>query len=141
MRETGNSRLLYFAADLERSAWRTGHTDLNRLIQNSVAWLTRGKSPVTVEGEGLIDCIAWETVPGFAVHMVNYTNPNLHKGWLRRHYGIGEQRVRVVLPAGRTIARVELLREEKEVPFRQDGTTVEFTVPGLADYEVAALCI
>ena len=139
VRENGASRLLYFQADLERTAWRTGHTDLSRLIQNSVAWLTRGSKPVSVEGDGIIDCIVWETVPGYAVHILNYTNPNMHRGWLRRHYNLGEQRVRMVLPAGRTVARVVLLRAEKSVPFRQEGTSVEFTVPGVADYEVAAL--
>jgi hypothetical protein len=139
LRETGGSRLIYFPADLERSAWRTGNTDLSRLIQNAVGWVTQGKSPVSVEGDGIIDCIAWETAPGFAVHMLNYTNPNLHKGWLRRHYAIGDQKVRVVLPAGRIVARVELLRAAKEVAFHQGGATVEFTVPGLADYEVAAI--
>ena len=36
-REAGRSRLLYFAGDIERAAWRTGHTDLSRLLQNSFA--------------------------------------------------------------------------------------------------------
>ena len=45
----------------------------------------------------------------------------------------------MTLPAGRAVARVELLRSERVIPFRQSGTTVEFTIPGVADYEVAAL--
>jgi hypothetical protein len=139
VRESGASRLLYFPADLERAAWRSGHTDLSRLIQNSVAWLTRGNRPVTVEGDGIIECFAWETWAGFAVHLLNYTNPNMHRGWLRRHHPIGEQRVRINLPPGREAARVELLRAERAIPFRQEGTAVEFTVPGVADYEVAAI--
>jgi hypothetical protein len=139
VRESGGSRLVYFPGDLERSAWRSGHTDLSRLIQNSVAWLIRGKQPVTVEGEGVIECFAWETWSGFAVHLLNYTNPNMHRGWLRRHYPIGEQKVRMAIPPDRRVARVELLRAERDIPFRQDGGTVEFTIPRIADYEVAAL--
>jgi len=139
IRENGTSRLIYFPADLERSAWRSGHTDLSRLIQNSVAWLIRGSQPVKVEGEGVVECFAWETWPGFAVHLLNYTNPNMHRGWLRRHFSIGEQKVRMNIPAGRSVARVELLRAERDVAFRQDGTSVEFTIPGVADYEVAAI--
>ena len=73
------------------------------------------------------------------MHLLNYTNPNMHRGWLRRHCPIGEQRVRMTLPAGRSVARIELLRAERNIAFRQVGTSVEFTVPGLADYEVAAL--
>jgi len=139
VRESGRSRLLYFPGDIERAAWRSGHTDLSRLLQNSVAWLARGSSPVAVQGEGLVECFAWETTPGYALHLLNYTNPNLHKGWLRRHHRIGEQRVRLVLPAGRRLTRVELLRAERDIPFSQDGASVEFAVPGLDDYEVAAL--
>jgi hypothetical protein len=94
---------------------------------------------VTVEGDGIIECFAWETEPGFALHLVNYTNPNMHRGWLRRHYPIGEQKVRMILPADRKVARVELLRAERAIAFRQSGNTVEFTIPGVGDYEVAAL--
>jgi hypothetical protein len=43
------------------------------------------------------------------------------------------------LPAGRKIARVELLRSEKTVAFTQRGNVVEFKVPGVVDYEGAAL--
>ena len=139
VRERGASRLLYYSADLERAAWRSGHTDLSRLLQNSVAWLTRGTQPVAVEGEGVIECFAWETWAGFAVHLLNYTNPNMHRGWLRRHYPIGEQKVRMTLPPGREVARVELLRAERRIAFRQNGSSVEFTIPGIADYEVAAI--
>ena len=139
VRDDGRSRVLYHSGDLERTSWRSGHTDLSRLIQNSITWLTRGIQPVTVEGDGIVECFAWETEPGFALHIINYTNPNLHRGWLRRHYPIGPQKVRMILPADRTVVRVELLRSERVVSFHQTGNAVEFTVPGVEDYEVAAL--
>ncbi len=138
-REQGNARLLYFAGDVERTAWRSGNTDFSRLLRNSIAWLTRGSSPVTVMGDGVVECFAWETEPGFALHVLNYTNPNMHRGWLRQFYPIGEQRVRMELPAGRRVTRIELLRSERDVPFRQTGATIEFTLPQVVDYEVAAL--
>ena len=138
-REPGASRLLYFPGDLERTAWRSGHTDLTRLLQNSVNWLTRGERPVAVTGDGLVECFAWETGPGFAVHLLNYTNPNLHRGWLRRHYPIGGQEVSVSLPPGRSVSRVQLLRAESDIPFRQQGAVVTFRIPQVQDYEVAAM--
>jgi len=52
---------------------------------------------------------------------------------------VGEQKVRMILPSGRSVVRVELLRSERVIAFRQDGNTVEFTIPGVDDYEVAAL--
>jgi len=139
VRENGASRLVYFPGDLERSAWRSGHTDLSRLLQNSVAWLTHGTQPVKIEGEGILECFVWETWSGFAVHLLNYTNPNMHRGWLRRHCPIGEQKVWMAIPPDRRVARVELLRAERDVPFHQDGGGVEFTIPRIADYEVAAV--
>jgi len=139
LRESGASRLAYFPGDVERAAWRSGHTDLGRLIQNTVGWLAGPRQPAAIRGEGLVECFAWETTPGFALHLLNYTNPNAHRGWLRRHYRIGEQRVSMILPAGRRVARVQLLRAERDIPFSQDGDRVEFTVPGVEDYEVAAL--
>jgi hypothetical protein len=43
------------------------------------------------------------------------------------------------LPAGRRVTRVELLRAERNIPFHATGESVEFTIPSVTDYEVAAL--
>jgi hypothetical protein len=94
---------------------------------------------VQIQGDGLIETFAWETDAGFAVHVLNYTNPNAHKGWIRDFHPIGEQRVRMTLPAGRIVSRVELLRAEKTIPFRQTADTIEFAIPSVLDYEVAAM--
>ena len=120
--------------------WRSGHTDLNRLLRNSIRWVAGNTAaPVTVEGEGVLELFAWETEGGFAVHLLNYTNPAMHRGWLREFYPVGAQRVRFALPAGRKVTRVELLRTEKDVPFHVAQGVVTFTIPGVADYEVAAI--
>ena len=119
--------------------WRSGHTDLSRLLRNSVRWVLNGESPVTVRGEGVVEIFAWETEPGFAVHLLNYTNPNMHRGWVREFYPLGEQRVLLRIPPGRKVRGVELLRAEKQITFRQKGELVEFLVPRVEDYEVAAL--
>jgi Hypothetical glycosyl hydrolase 6/Beta-galactosidase trimerisation domain len=137
--EKGRSRLIYFPGDIERTAWRSGNTDVSQLLQNSIHWILRGKSPVTVDGQGVVEMFAWETDPGFAVHILNYNNPNLHKGWIRRHSPIGPQTVRMELPEGTKVAQVQLLRAEAEVEFKQTGASVEFVVPKVNDYEVAAM--
>ena len=94
---------------------------------------------MTIEGDGLIETFAWETEAGFAVHVLNYTNPAAHRGWLRSFFPIGEQRVRMTLPPGRRVTRVELLCAEQTVAFRQTGDTIQFAIPQVVDYEVAAL--
>ena len=139
IREEGSSRLIYFCGDVERALWRSGHTDLSRLLQNAVRWLLRGEQPVRVDGDGLIESFAWETEPGYAVHVLNYTNPNAHRGWLRRHYPIGAQKVRIEIAAARTVKRVELLRGGTDIAFQQRRNIVEFTLPRVDDYEVAAM--
>ena len=71
--------------------------------------------------------------------MLNYTNPNAFKGWIREYYPVGEQRVTMAIPAGKKISRVELLRAGKDVPFKIANGAVEFTIPGIVDYEIAAM--
>jgi hypothetical protein len=139
IRETGASRLVYFPGDIERTMWKSGHTDLARLLQNSIRWVAGANPPVTVEGDGVIETFAWETQAGFAVHLLNYTNPAMHRGWLRSFYAIGAQKVKMVLPKDRKVTRVELLRAERQVPFTVVAGSIEFTIPRVLDYEVAGI--
>jgi hypothetical protein len=138
-RERGPSRLVYFAGDVGRTFWRSGHPDPLRLILNALDWVLRGRRPVRVDGDGLIEIFAWETEAGFALHLLNFNNPNLHRGVILRHSPIGPQKVQFELPRDTRIRSVKLLRGEKPVAFRQRGRVVEFTVPQIGDYEVAAL--
>jgi len=139
LREKGQSRLVYFPGDVDRSAWRSGNSDLSLLLQNAIRWLTRNQSPVTVQGEGMAEVFAWETEPGYAIHILNYNNPNMTRPWIRKSYALGPQRVRVELPAGVKVSRVELLAAETKPAFTLNGRVLEFTVPRVDDYEIAAL--
>jgi len=96
-------------------------------------------SPVKIEGEGVIETFAWETQASFAVHLLNYTNPAMHRGWIRNFCPIGAQKATLAVPAGRRVTRVELLRAERDIPFTRGQGTIEFTIPKIVDHEVAAL--
>jgi hypothetical protein len=140
VREAGNSRLVYFPGDVDRTTWRSGHTDLSRLLQNAIRWVAGDTPPsVRVAGPGLVETFAWETEAGFAIHLLNYTNPAAYRGWIREFYPIGPQEVRMIVPAGRGVTRVELLRAERDVPYRVGDGVLTFTIPGVLDYEVAAV--
>jgi hypothetical protein len=139
LQERGTSRVAYCSGDIERTMWISGHTDLSRLLRNAVNWILHGEQPVNVEGAGLIEAFAWETEPGFALHMLNYTNPNTHRGWYRDFYPIGAQNVRFEIPEERKVSRVELLRAERDVSFKRTKGGIEFTIPGVTDYEVVAI--
>lgn len=138
--ERGSSRTAYFAGDIDRTFWRSGNTDLGQLIQNSIRWLLGdARPPVSITGEGVVEAFAWETEPGYVLHILNYTNPNMTRGFVRRFYGIGPQKVEFDITAERKIDRVRALRAGRNLPFRQLGKTVRFVVPAVIDYEVIAL--
>jgi len=139
VREKGGSRVVYFPGDVDRTMWRSGHADLTRLLQNAIRWVAGTNPPVTVQGEGVVEVFAWETEPGFSVHVLNYTNPAMHKGAIREVYPIGAQQVRMALPPNRRVTRVELLKAETNIPFRVADGAVTFTIPRVQDYEVAAI--
>ena len=139
VKERGKGRLVYFAGDVGRTFWRSGHPDALRLITNALDWVLRGERPVQVEGDGLLEMFAWETEPGFAIHLLNFNNPNLHRGVILNHSPVGAQKVVFQLPRDRNIQSVTALRSEERIPFQQSGKRVEFILPSIVDYEVAAL--
>ena len=85
--------------------------------------------PVSVAGEGMAEIFAWKTEPGFAIHVLNYNNPDMMRGWFTRAYPLGAQNVRMRLPSDAAISQVRLLRAGTNVPFSKDGRVVEFTIP------------
>lgn len=99
----------------------------------------KDKAAVSVEGEGYVEIFAWETEPGFAVHVLNYNNPNMTRASIRKFYPIGQQKVRMEVPNGTKISRAKLLRSDKTLSFKQTGNVVEFIIPSIEDFEVAAL--
>jgi len=141
LRETGSSRIAFFPGDIERTYWITGHGDLLRLMHNTLSWLTRDERIVNVEGDGFIEMFAWETTPGYAIHLLNYTNSNAQHCWMQSTYPLGPQTVSMKLPSSVKVKSAQLLRAEQSVPFRIDDQTLRFTIPRIEDYEVAAITV
>ena len=139
LHESGPSRIAYFPGDVERTYWLTGHGDLLRLLHNTIRWITHDEQQVHVQGEGFIEMFCWETAPGYAVHLLNYTNPNAHHGWLQSTYPLGPQTVTLQLPQNVGVASVELLKAGVPLKFNLANQTLSFTIPRIEDYEVAAI--
>jgi len=139
-RQHGHTRVAYFGGDVDRTFWRSTNTDLSRLLGNTVVWLRGDGQPLmTLNGDGVVEAFAWETDPGIALHLVNYTNPNMMRGWFRRFYPVGPLQVDFAAPAGRTIQHARALRAGRDLPLRVEGSRLRFEVPQVADYEVIAL--
>jgi hypothetical protein len=141
LRETGSSRMAYFPGDIERSYWLTGHSDLLRILHNTIRWITRDELIVHVGGDGFIEMFCWETTPGYAVHLLNYTNPNTHHGWMQSFYPLGPQTVRMKLPQSVRVKSIELLQAGQSVAFGLESQVLQFTIPRVEDYEVAAITV
>ncbi len=73
------------------------------------------------------------------VHLVNLTNPMMMKGPFRELIPVGEQRVVVRLPAGRTARKVHLLAAERELPVEQADGRLSMLVPPFRDHEIVAI--
>jgi hypothetical protein len=139
-REQGGSRIVYFPGDVGRSYWRSGNPDLSRLLINAVRWILKQQAPpASVQGNGLLETFAWETEPGFALHILNYSNPNALRPFVSQLYPVGPLQAQVQVPRDRKIISVRALRGGKDLPFRNVEGTVSFEIPSVEDYEVIAL--
>jgi hypothetical protein len=83
----------------------------------------------------------WETSPGYAIHLLNYTNSSAQHGWLRSINPIGPQKVSIRLPSEVEVKSVELLRAGQSPSFVFRNQILQFTVTFLEDYEVAAVTV
>ncbi len=139
-RQQGSSRIVYFPGDVGRSYWRSGNPDLSKLLINAVRWiLNQAVAPASVQGNGLLETFAWETEPGFALHILNYSNPNALRPFVSQLYPVGPLQAVVQVPRDRKIISVRALRVGKNLPFRNVEGSVKFEVPSVEDYEVVAL--
>ena len=132
------SRLVYLPGDVDRSFWRSQNPDLQKLLVNAVQWLMND-APVLVQGNGLAEVFGWKTRAGHAIHVLNYGNPELLRGWFSDPYPLGPQKITFRLPAGSTPSSVQLLRSGRSLPFTRAENRIVFTIPDVRDYEVAAI--
>ncbi|MEQ4209268.1 alpha-amylase family protein [Actinopolymorpha sp. B9G3] len=139
LREVGAGRVVYFPWDIDRTFWEVLDPDHGRLLRNAVAWATREEHPVTVTGQGIVDVTVWRQPTSLTVHLVNLTNPMLMRGAFRELVPLGEQRVRVVLPAGARVGRAHLLRADTSAQVQVSDGVAEVAVAGITDHEVVAL--
>lgn len=141
LHESGSSRIAYFPGDIERTYWLTGHGDLLRLLHNTIRWITHDESIVHVDGDGFIEMFCWETLAGYAVHLLNYTSPDAQHGWMQSTYPLGPQTISMKLPQNVRVMSIGLLRARRTLPVHLENHVLRLTIPRVEDYEVAAITL
>jgi Hypothetical glycosyl hydrolase 6/Beta-galactosidase trimerisation domain len=144
LRELGDGsgsggRVAYFPWDIDRTYWEVLCVDHFKLLRNTVDWATNEKPAVEVEGPGFVEVTAWRDRDAVVIHLVNLSNAMTMKGPYRDFTPIGEQTVRVRLPAGLAAKRTHLLVAEKSPQTEGNGSELIIHVPSILDHEVVAI--
>jgi hypothetical protein len=132
-------RVAYFPWDLDRTYWEVLSVDHFKLMRNAVAWATPEEPPVTVQGPGVLDVTVWQQARSLTVHLVNLTNPMMMKGPVRELLPVGEQEVRLKLPEGARVKRVQLLAANRSIRATRHGHELRLKVPVVLDHEIVAV--
>jgi hypothetical protein len=139
LQQKAGGRHAYFAGDMDATYWRLDNPDIGQLLVNTIHWQLGDERPIGVTGEGMMEVIAWQTRPGFAIHLLNYNGPNAFRGHMRKLVPLGPQTVRVMVPEGARVRTARLLRAGTTVDMRRDGRAIEIIVPRVDLHEVVAL--
>ncbi len=139
LRQMGNGRIVYFPWDIDRTFWEVLNVDHKKLLVNAALWATNEPLPVEVKGPGILDLAVWTQANSMTVHLVNLTNPMMMKGPVREIIPVPAQAVRIQVPQGKRISRVQLLVANKQPAFRQQDGAVHLIVPSVGLNEVVAL--
>ena len=134
-----SGRVIYFPWDIDRTFWEVLSVDHFKLLRNAVEWATNEPLLISVSGAGILDVVVWQQKKSITVHLVNLTNPMMMKGPVRELIPIGEQKVRIRLPAGQRPHKIQLLASGRAVKWSHDVRDVAFTVPSILDHEIAAI--
>jgi hypothetical protein len=133
------ARIVYCAADLDRCFFRYNLPDHGNLLENIVRWATKGKSPLSVEGRGFIDCNLY-TQPGrVIVHIINLTNASTWRSPVHEFIPIGPLRVSVQLPddvSGKSVRATVSGRNLKSIKKRR---MITVTIPSVECHELLVI--
>ncbi len=109
------------------------------MLTNAVAWANNEEQPLTVEGRGVIDVSLWMQKGSMTAHLVNLTNPMMMKGPVREIIPAPAQKVRIRIPDGRRVNKVQLLVSGRKPVFTHAGGFVNVHLPNIELHEVIAL--
>jgi len=139
VRHVGQGRVVYFPWDIDRTYDEILNEDHGTLLRNAASWVA-GDLPVSVLGQGLVDVSIWRQKDSLTVHLVNLTNPRAQQGPVREIYPVGEQLVRIALPAGVQVRKVQLLCDGDEpANVCSEAGQLRLSLPRIREHQVIAV--
>jgi len=132
----GASRIAYMPADVDRRYAREHLPDHAALLGNIVRWAADGRSPLSLQGPGLIDCHLYEQGNRRILHLVNLTSEATWRAPLDELIPVGPFTVRVELSRDARPSVARLLVTGKESPVQIDGDSAVVRLESILDHEV-----
>ena len=134
--ETG-SKVVYFAADIDRCFGREHLPDHRELLLNAVRYAAGGRFPMMVEGPGQLDCTIYRQPGRRIVHLVNMTGGILNPGYCEEIFPVGP--VTVSLPWSSDVPSVRLTVGSETPEVRCEDGTLQITISKLAEHQMIVI--
>jgi hypothetical protein len=133
----GQGRRVFWPGNVAAYFMATNSPDYGRLLHNSVEWAFAGEQPAQVTGPGLIEMHPYRQERSLQVHLVNFTNPDAWRAPVHELLSVGEQTVRIRVPAGESVSRrARCLVSGCTLPVTQSDGWAETILPSLLDHEI-----
>ena len=139
LREFGKGRVAYIPWDIDRTFWNIMNVDHGKLLGNVFKWALNESPVVEIGGPGILDITAWAQKQSLTVHLVNFTNPMMMKGPFRELLPLGEQTVKIKIPADSSVEKVKLLVSGEEPKYDISKGVLTLNITQILDHEVIAL--
>jgi hypothetical protein len=137
--KSGNGRIAFMPADIDRQFGRYNLPDHGNLIANLVRWASKENIPLTVECPGLIDCNIFHQSGRLVVHLVNLTSAGTWRQPVDEFIPVGPVKVRVKLPKDIRGKGVNTLVSGQKITSGIENGWIQFTVNTITDHEVVVI--
>lgn len=133
------SRVVYFAADIDRCFGRELLPDHRELLLNAVRFAAGGKLPVEISGPGRLDCTIYRQGDRRILHLVNLTDCSINPGYCEGAATVGPIRVTLPVEAGGAAPAVQLRVSGAKPRTAVKGDKLEITIERIEAHEMVTV--
>jgi FAD/FMN-containing dehydrogenase len=135
------SRIVYFAADIDRRYSRDNLPDQQRLLANAVTWAANNNFPLAITGPGIIDAHLYAQRTRLILHLVNLSSPGLWRAPVDEIFPAGPLQIRIKphKAANYRIRNAHLFVSNKRTGITRSNGEFAFTIPLIEAHELVAL--